>query len=505
MEQVDNMEIELQKDTEKQKEITNSDIFKCLLKIQEDNREQKNDMKNLNRKMEARINEIGEKISRNNDNLKRDIKEIDTKNTNIMDRMNGRMDTIEKEMQRYRQLRYRTSDKLQDKIVKKMNEEKEGTEIEKRKDDTDKEKDTEEEKEMNTSNSSGSSYRSDWARQVEEEETAGRNEPKQDKVKDKKIVKETAKEKMVEKTKVKKKIGMKKLRNWFADETDENDSTISSEDEWNEIGREAKNKQKKKKAGEKRKRRREETTEKAAHIIGVGPITKDTLQFFMRQQNNIEKAKLEAIKEWMSFYLKFEDEEINNMKINATQIAAKGDIIYVSFDDRENIKDLHVRAAECKNENVTLRNYIPPQYFNRYVFISNICKEMRNHNTDLKTQLRFGHGDVQILTKLKGSEEPYKVLPLENLEKFEQLPQYEHNIDWTKKHDRPHRRNVTSSPNRGLPTSRLLQQINNPHVQQKENTHQLSRTPSLNKHKKTKLNTTSSLDGESSSESDDRL
>ena len=112
----------------------------------------------------------------------------------------------------------------------------------------------------------------------------------------------------------------------------------------------------------------------------------------MRKTKNIEKAKVEAVKEWLMFYLKFDNDDISEMKINATQIATKGNIIYVAFNDRDTIKDLHKRAAECRNDEVILRNYIPPQYYEQYMTISAMCADMIKTNNYLKTQMRFAHG-----------------------------------------------------------------------------------------------------------------
>ena len=68
--------------------------------------------------------------------------------------------------------------------------------------------------------------------------------------------------------------------------------------------------------------------------------------------------------------------------------------------------------AECRNEKLVLRNFIPPQLYERYKALSLVCQEMRERNKEMKTQLRFGVKDVEIFTKERGSEEPYKKVPL---------------------------------------------------------------------------------------------
>ena len=81
--------------------------------------------------------------------------------------------------------------------------------------------------------------------------------------------------------------------------------------------------------------------------------------------------------------------------MNSTQIVIKGDIIYVAFDNKESTKDIHIYATECKNEEMV-------QYFDRYIKISRICAEMQKENRTLKIQMQYGHGDIEVLTKLKG-------------------------------------------------------------------------------------------------------
>ena len=307
--------------------------------------------------------------------------------------------------------------------------------------------------------------------------------------------------------KLKKSKGMKKLRSWFCDNP-ESDKSGFSDVEWEGVSRKFKNKLRKKKAAAKKKAKQDDTTEKDERILGIGPIVASTLKFFMRKTNNIEKAKIGAVQEWLAFYLKFEDEEIQQMDINATQLAAKGDIIYVSFDNSDSIKEIHMRAAECRNDEIILRNYIPPQYYQRYVAISAICKDMCSSETNLKTQMRFKHGDIEVLTKYKGSEEPYRILPLTELKDFDSIPGYDHSIRWNKKVDRPARREITSSPRRGYPESRssnvqstqsaLPAQSDQPKEDggKKASYHSLSRTSSgETKNKKTKLNAPSSNSG----------
>ena len=90
------------------------------------------------------------------------------------------------------------------------------------------------------------------------------------------------------------------------------------------------------------------------------------------------------------------------------------------------------------------------------MYISRCCKEQREANSELKTQMRFGKQDVEVLTKLRGSDEPYKIV---SLNKFCQgkIPAFDDKIKWNKKKDKLPRRPPTGSPNKGKPPSMCLE------------------------------------------------
>ena len=49
--------------------------------------------------------------------------------------------------------------------------------------------------------------------------------------------------------------------------------------------------------------------------------------------------------------------------------------------------------TECMNDKVILRNYVPPQYYNRYIAISAACAELRKTTDNLNTDeiCSWGH------------------------------------------------------------------------------------------------------------------
>ena len=86
-------------------------------------------------------------------------------------------------------------------------------------------------------------------------------------------------------------------------------------------------------------------------------------------------------------------------------------------------------------------------------------------NQGLKTQVRFGVKDVEVYTKYKGSDEPYKRSALEEIVDITLIPSYDHKIKWKQRAERPPRRKVQYG-NQPRPSSK--------------NVHSLSRQSSTN-------------------------
>ena len=83
---------------------------------------------------------------------------------------------------------------------------------------------------------------------------------------------------------------------------------------------------------------------------------------------------------------KYNKEDIKNLGIKETKITMKEDIfIYIAVEDVEEIRDLYRRKADIKRDDVTLRNYIPPQYYLRFSALNNICKQKGQKSQDAGT------------------------------------------------------------------------------------------------------------------------
>ena len=101
--------------------------------------------------------------------------------------------------------------------------------------------------------------------------------------------------------------------------------------------------------------------------------------------------------------------------------------------------------VECKREDVTLRSFTPPQLFARFLAINRICSKRRDEDSSLKTQVRFGKEDLEILTKTKGTTDPFKIVSFKDFFGDEPILDFDYSIKWNNNLDKPPRRKVSYS------------------------------------------------------------
>ena len=242
--------------------------------------------------------------------------------------------------------------------------------------------------------------------------------------------------------------GMKKLRKWFGIETESGTETSTESDtddseDWNQVDRKKRNKQKIKLQEKNKAHKQAMNASRASHIIGLSPIHPETITGYMNKGLKFEQAKLAAVKNYLQFYLKFDDEEIENMDIKETMTAAKGDdTLYVAFMNKGDIREIHLRMAECGNSELNSRNYIPPGFYARYMAANRRCTEVRLHSSNTKTQIRFGEQDIDVLVKERGTDEPYRSVDLKEFMGEMELPPFDHSRRWIMRLDRPPRRKI---------------------------------------------------------------
>ena len=286
--------------------------------------------------------------------------------------------------------------------------------------------------------------------------------------------------------------GMKKIRNWFGVDTDDDiDSSSDSDSDpdlpssWKEIERKAKNKAKKEIQTKNRQERVALNSRKASHLLGLSPFGEKDIDTFRVDGVDYESAKWLAAKNYLRHFLKFYESELNEMGIKETLVSAKGDdTLYIAFRNLDHIKEIHICMAECQNPLLNTRNFIPPGFYARYMAASNKCSEVRKQYPDTKTQIRFGSVDIEIMMKARGSTEPYRSVKLLSFMGTNPLPEFDHTRQWKTRVDRPPRWKIVydTLPNVTIqPTGRLGK-------------HPLSRQNSKEAYKKLKDSSRSDVD-----------
>ena len=262
---------------------------------------------------------------------------------------------------------------------------------------------------------------------------------------EKEKIKHEEKEKRKERTN-----GMRALRKWFGNDSTSDDTSGSDTSEdgtkenesWEKkIKRKEKNKERKRRSEKNKKDMKEKTAELAMHLLGVAPVEDATYTHYMNKGNTYDKAKALAASEYLQHYLGFTESEVERMDITDTLVSTKGDgTLYIAFPNLIDIKEIHYRVAEVKNPEINIRNYIPPQFYKRFMYLNRECQEYRKQNPNWKTQIRFNKKDLEILVKERGSQEPFRVIPINDLTDESKVPSFDYTIKWKLKTDRQPRR-----------------------------------------------------------------
>ena len=245
---------------------------------------------------------------------------------------------------------------------------------------------------------------------------------------------------------------------WFGEcEADSDESSEEDEnedlDDWELVERKKKNQRKRRKAAIKKQRKQEEIAEKAQRMVGIGPILDGDISKHMKDTKDYSKAKVWAIKEHLAINYKYNQEELDKISIVETKRSHKGDnIIYLAMLDKGDIRDIYARKAECKADKTTVKNFIPPQFYDKFMALNKLCAGRRSEDSQLKTQIRFNNRDLEVLVKVKGGEDPYKTVDLKKFAAGGHIPSFDNTIKWRWQEDRQPRRRVMSED--ALPAGR---------------------------------------------------
>ena len=240
---------------------------------------------------------------------------------------------------------------------------------------------------------------------------------------------------------------------------------------------------------------------KARNMVGLGPIGIEDIEYRRSSQVGFEAAKKLAVKDFLADNLGYNKEELDSMEIAETRSTrTEGEILNVAFASNDDVREIHIRKAESQNDEITVRNYIPPNFFERYKALNKICNEKRLDNKNLKTQLRFGKKDIEVFTKIRGESTGFKLVKLNEFTAIDDLPGYDHSIKWKITPDRPPRRKVNYQNQR-----QEIRSSNTQSTGQEEPPKQLARVNSnsvTNESKKARMSAPSSGSQTSESSSD---
>ena len=229
------------------------------------------------------------------------------------------------------------------------------------------------------------------------------------------------------------------IKCWFGyNDSSESDSS-SDDSNWTDINRKQKSQEKREKIKQRNKTREEETLMKAKGMIGIGPITEDIKSKVDTTIKDKEMVRISLVTVLLQDQLDFNYEEIAQLDIKETH-EGKESIIYFAAGGQEMMREIWIRKAESKNDQIIVKNYVPPQLYRRYMAISKVCAERRNVEKDLKTQIRYGSKDIEVHIKIKGSGEGFKKTNLVEFMGDNSIPTFDHTVKWRKRAERGERR-----------------------------------------------------------------
>ena len=233
------------------------------------------------------------------------------------------------------------------------------------------------------------------------------------------------------------------IHHWFG--TSSNDeSEDRDDDEWKTVGREQRNESRKRRRRERNEKMKLDLTMKARRMAGLGPISSQDVEKQRKKTKDYNVAKVWAVKAHLASQYKYNQEELDALDILETKCNSKDDIIYIATASERDIKDIYSRKAECRSDDTTVKSFIPPQYWERFSALNRLCAHRRSQDSSLKTQIRFGERDLIVLTKEKGSQEPYSVTDAATFAEGEEIPDIDMAIKWRFQEERPPRRRLTS-------------------------------------------------------------
>ena len=170
---------------------------------------------------------------------------------------------------------------------------------------------------------------------------------------------------------------------------------------------------------------------KARRMIGLGPVDNQNINKIEKELGSRAEAEKQVVIDLLKESLEFDEDDIEALNILETKQAASMDIIYIAVENPNHIKEIYHRRAASGLDDLITREYIPPQYYERYKALANRASELRAQDKSLKTQIRWGQKYIEIFTKEKGSNEPLQKINLDEFMGYCPLPPFDNNRIWS--------------------------------------------------------------------------
>ena len=151
---------------------------------------------------------------------------------------------------------------------------------------------------------------------------------------------------------------------------------------------------------------------KAKRTIGISPIKKDDLQFWMDTDlkqtkddelyydDNYNEVRKKAAIDYLSNWLLIKEQDIHILNTRMAKDHTTG-ILWLTMEEREVVK-IFQKAGRVRNSKVKLHTFYPHQVWERKNTLQNLCflEKQKNHN--FKFMIKPGISDLELYTKQKG-------------------------------------------------------------------------------------------------------
>ena len=108
------------------------------------------------------------------------------------------------------------------------------------------------------------------------------------------------------------------------------------------------------------------------------------------------------MKEFLRDELKFDADQmmmLKDFKVSRRDVE-ENDKVYIILENVELAEYIYRKAAICKNDNVNIFPFVPPQIFRRYTDLSRNAFKLRKADTRIKTKIELGHDDLIMKSKI---------------------------------------------------------------------------------------------------------